>query len=190
MCSIPREFLGHSDAALSRAFPRNCHSSGFSHVEKSSVPQPLSVALGRFSQRVSPQVPSLLLHLHLQFGLPLLSGCFSWVEMGERHFGRRSECKGLPKTPLTPGVGGDSGVHQQGLGFPSPTSRARLFLLRDEFVAPVSWVMPAIATYFVVRPHTFLCLFAPTVRKTWGLAQTLCLPFAAAMPRWISPPVD
>lgn len=59
MSSIPTEVLGHSDAILSRAFLQNYHSSGFSCVEKSSVPQPLFVPPGRFSQRASPQTLSL-----------------------------------------------------------------------------------------------------------------------------------
>lgn len=95
MCSIPREVVGHSDAILSQAFLQNCHSSSFSCMEKSFVPQPLFVALGRFSQRVPPQVPSLLLHLHLQFVLSLFSGVFLVGGEGREAFGlmgSRSEC--------------------------------------------------------------------------------------------------
>lgn len=145
-----------------------------------------------FSQGVSPQDSPLLLHLHLQFGVSPLSGCFSQLEGGERHLATwraDQNARGYPKT-LQPQQQGVSGMHQRGWGFPFLTASAHLLLLRARFVAPVSRIMPAIAAYFVVRPHTFLFLFAPAVRKTWGLAQTLCLLLTATTPRWISPLVD
>lgn len=116
---------------------------------------------------------------------PCSQGCFSCMERGERHLASWGAGWSLP-----PQQWGVSGMHQQGWGFPSPTTSAHLLLLQARFVAPVLWAMPAIAAYFVVRPYTFLSLFASTVRKTWGLAQTLHLPFAATTPRWISPLVD
>ena len=54
VCSVPREVLVHSDSVVPRTFPQNYHSSGFSCMEKSSVPPHLLVPPGRFSQHVSP----------------------------------------------------------------------------------------------------------------------------------------
>lgn len=105
----------HSDAILSRAFPQNCHSSGFSCMEKSSLPQPLFVPPGRFSQCVSPQDLSLLLHLLLQFGLSLLSGVFLMHGEGREAFG----LVGSRLEPSAPAVGGlwDASA-RMGLSFP------------------------------------------------------------------------
>lgn len=97
---------------------------------------------------------------------------------------------GVAQKTFIPSSGASLGFISKDGAFLPPTISARLLLLRARFVAPVSWAMPAIATYFVVHPHTFLHLFALTVRKTWGLAQTPRLPLAATTPRWISPSAD
>lgn len=104
--------------------------------------------------------------------------------------GEQVGVRGAAQKAFSPSSRGSLGCISKDGAFLPPTTSARLLLLQARFVAPVSWVMPAIAAYFVVRPHTFLLLFAPTVRKTWGLAQTLRLPLAATTPRWISPSVD
>lgn len=101
MSSIPREVLGHSDAILSRAFLQNCHSSGFSCMEKSSVPQPLFVPPGRFSQHVSPHNPLSCFTYICSLAFLCFQGCFSWVESGERHlasWGAGWSARGCPES--------------------------------------------------------------------------------------------
>lgn len=82
-----------------------------------------------------------------------------------------------------------SGMHQQEWGFHFLPSQGTHAFVAARFVALVSWTMPATAVYFVLCPHTFLHLFALTVRKTWALAQTLHFPLAATAPGWLSPSV-
>lgn len=136
-------------------------------------PTPFCATRKIFSVCFSPGPLSLSLHPHSQFGLSLLSGVFL--------MGSRLDCEGLPKKPPAPAVGGlwDASA---GIGLSLPPTSACLLLLQARFVALVWWAMPTIAAYFAVRPHTFLRLFALTVRKTWGLAQTLRLPLAATTP--------
>lgn len=71
-------------------------------------PTPFCATGKIFSACFSPE-PSLLLHLHLQFGLSLLSGVFLVGGKWREAFGlmaSRLECKGLPRKASAPQVGG------------------------------------------------------------------------------------
>lgn len=139
-----------------------------------------------FSVCFSPG-PPLTCICHLAF--PCSQGCFSGVERGERRLASWGAGRSA-RSCLQPQLWGVSGTDQWQWSFNSLSTSVCLLLLQSPFVALVSRAMPAIAAYFVVCSHTFFRLFAPTVRKTWSLVESLCLPLAATTPQRISPLVD